>query len=150
MALCLRMIQIFVLLGAASAAVADCVTPKRFTDADLQVLKKSAGESIVYLWSPYMPLSVRGRDEALELGKKLGIATIIPVLDPNRRICHEAAGRFADPVFDSKELAEARALNHFPTLVYLRHGRIVGQIPGYDQPEKFIHHVEELRKRSAP
>lgn len=134
---------------AGAAKSVECVKSSRFTDADLAALKKENREFVVYIWSPYMPLSSKGREEIAGLAKELKIPRVVTVLDPSGRICHEKTGPLADPTFDSKELIDARAMNHFPTMVYVRDGKLAAIVPGYDDPIKFKKRIQDLRKRSG-
>lgn len=154
---CLKWIQILMLLLAPSAfakKTADkapaCEKPAHFRDADLNALKKKFDEFVIYIWSPYMPLSAEGRRHIEAWAKEIQIPSTVTVLDPSQRICHEKAGELADPSFDSKELIEARALNHYPTMVYYRKGVLRAMVPGFDDAEKFKKRIADLRKGSAP
>ncbi|MBX2994305.1 MAG: hypothetical protein KF681_05775 [Bdellovibrionaceae bacterium] len=152
---CLKLIQILMLLAAPSALAkkkmdptSACEKPAHFRDADLDALKKKHDEFIIYIWSPYMPLSVEGRRHIETWAQEIQIPATVTVLDPSQRICHEKTGALADPSFDSKELIEARALNHYPTMVYYRKGVLKAMVPGFDDAEKFKNRIADLRKGS--
>jgi hypothetical protein len=144
----LILIQLMIGLSVLSAGAADCAKVTSFKDQDLEALKKQYAEFVVYIWSPYMPLSAIGRNEIEAAAKDLKIAHVANVLDPSPRLCHEASGPLADPSFNSQELIKARALNHYPTMVYFQKGEIKAVVPGYDDPAKFKNRIEILRQGS--
>jgi thiol-disulfide isomerase/thioredoxin len=132
-----------------SDPTSDCVTPKKFTDKDYDELKAQNPEFLIYFWTPFMPLSVRGRKEIEALAKRNNIPKVVGVLDFSKRVCHKSSGIFADPSFDSKELAKNHALNHFPTILYVRNSQIAAQLPGYDLPEKFAERIKKIREKDV-
>jgi len=125
----------------------ECATAKKFTDQDFDELKAQNPEFLIYFWTPFMPLSVRGRNEIEALAKKNNIPKVVSVLDFSKRICHKSTGIFADPAFDSKELAGNHVLNHFPTILYIRNSQVAAQLPGYDLPEKFAARIKTIREK---
>ena len=144
----LILIHLAILLSALSASATDCAKGTSFQDHELEALKKTHAEFVVYIWSPYMPLSAIGRNEIDSAAKDLKISHVVKILDPSPRICHESSGPLADPSFNSQELIKARALNHYPTMVYFQKGEIKAVVPGYDDPAKFKNRIEILRQGS--
>lgn len=112
--------------------------------ADLAAAKQGA---LIYLWTPQMPLSVRGLTEASRIAARMKLA-FIPVLDgsfPQSELSSLKADRQLSRPYRidaTIELGARQMRLHFPsTLVYSR-GRFSPVYPGYwDDPlsyERFI------------
>lgn len=127
-----------------------------FTDADLvETLSSrlSNGKGIIYLWSPHMPLSIKGVKEMESIAKNLNIA-FFPLLDPyadielatsqvrKMQLSNSALRKLA-----SESLALGGAANHFPTQMVFRSGKIENiPRPGYIYPPTAKKYVEDLIK----
>jgi hypothetical protein len=113
-----------------------------FTDQMLETEIKNNKAGIIYGWSPMMPLSIIGYNEAKSVAKKMKL-DFIPVLDP--MVDLEAAKTAINDYkikegirkVGSVELLE-RGLNlHYPSILFFSQGKMVGSLlPGYwDNPK---------------
>lgn len=125
--------------GQEAATIAD-----GWTDQDLsQLLKTSAKNGrrgFIYVWSPNMPLALRGFPEAQKIAKSLNL-DFIAVRDPH------SSAKFAQMIvtkrgfpksamrpLDSSEVIATGAINHFPAIVLFEEGRLHSRArPGYDE-----------------
>jgi hypothetical protein len=119
-----------------------------FTDKDLEALLTSKRPTLIYVWSPMMPISVMNLGEAEKEAKQLGL-DFLPLLDPTApdgavkelmrdgKINPAATRRLA-----SIELVQRDAIIHFPTTLSASRGRLSPIYPGmWEQPaylEKFL------------
>ena len=122
------------------------------TDADLDRFIATSPALAVYLWSPHMPLSVDGLQQASLASTRLGFA-FLPVLDPRAdrsyaaRVAREAglppgATRRAASV----ELAFRDMLVHAPSLLLYVEGRAAGPaVPGYRDAAGYERVIREQR-----
>ncbi len=137
--------QLKVIPGGEGAKVAGDI----LSDAALEKRISAPGaKGIVYAWSPHMPLSVQGLEEARQLADQLHLQ-FLPVLDPaaDLGLARSVArshhwGNEALRQNHSIELL-ARGTNlHYPALVVFAHGKLVnGMYPGWGPPanvEKYI------------
>ena len=129
-------------------------TAHSFTDARLRALLQTHARGLIYVWSPRMPLSVRGLGEARAAAASLGIAFTAIVADADmagsrgvtettvarggaetRRTAGVDAGGFDDrdaQTLDALELVYRNGAQHYPSAVFYRDGKIVDvAIPGY-------------------
>ena len=100
-----------------------------FKDSDLQVRLTDKRPGVIYLWSPFMPLSVMGRDEIYEVAAALDL-DLVTLVDPLA-----LKGSTPDQIFGSSVLSELGMLDHYPALVLYADGRILEQtlVHGYEQ-----------------
>jgi hypothetical protein len=108
-----------------------------FTDADLEKAISGDSQALIYVWSPHMPLSVKGFPEAQGVAKKLGIK-FIPVLDPEAdaktvtaTIKKHSLPANAARREDSVELAARQVNLHFPSTLVVSHGKFSRLYPGH-------------------
>ena len=132
-----------------TSAMAD---PTPFDDTNLQHLKGTGQAGIVYLWTPYMPLSILGLSEAEEVANRLDM-DFTAVLDP-------ASGRewsfletqedlkpYSRHYMSSFELLDLGVLNHFPAVVIYRDGEIIPTvIHGYEEPQGLETYIIQILK----
>ncbi len=124
-----------------------------FTDARLRALEAKGNEALLLSWSPHMPLSVRGLDEAFARAKISG-TVLVPLLDPGsnlelaRRIAREKGWlASALAVNESSELLERGFRVHAPSYQYLRQGKLLGPaLPGYKTEKQLSRFRESLEK----
>lgn len=126
---------------------------KKWTDHDLsQTLKASAKNGkrgMIYVWSPNMPLALRGLPEARSIAKSLNM-DFIAVRDPHssaafaRQIVEKRAfPAYALRALESDEIFATGALDHFPSVVLFEGGRLHPRArPGYDEPAKLRAYLE--------
>ena len=108
------------------------------TDADLEHHAARSRRFVVYLWSPHMPLSVDGLQQARRASKRLGVE-LLPVLHPHadqsyaERVAREAAlPPGATRRAASVELTFRDLLIHAPSMLLYVDGRPAGPaVPGY-------------------
>ena len=101
-----------------------------FTDADLQKLQKEQASALIYVWSPQMPLSLRGYAEAKKVAEKHRLR-FLPVLDPSASAeeSGQEARRLRMPAsalkrVNSIELAERGVTLHYPATVVFHRGKL--------------------------
>jgi hypothetical protein len=108
-----------------------------YTDEMLKTALGKGGSGIVYAWSPQMPLSVWGFNEAKAMAKKLKM-DFVPVLDPGAdpatatQLSKEKHLANSLHQITSVELMERGMNLHYPSILVFKNGKIVGSlIPGY-------------------
>lgn len=110
-----------------------------FTDQSLRESIAQHDRGMIYVWSPGMPLSVDGIQEARAAANALGIAFTAVVADAgddDPALRHVAA---ADArAMESLELVYRNAAVHYPAVVLYRSGAMVDAvIPGYRNRETY-------------
>lgn len=100
-----------------------------FTDQDLNDVLQTNETGIIYMWSPYMPLSVIGREDILKIGKKMNLNVTL-VVDPLATQTDTP-----DPLMRSHALMEFGVLDHYPAIVLHKDGQLVEDviIHGYEK-----------------
>lgn len=120
-----------------------------FRDQDLRAALRGKKSGLVYIWSPYMPYSLRGLPEAKKLAQAKGLDFIV-ACDPAAR-----SGAKKDAIKKNSWPKEyARTLRsvdlmmrgmsiHYPALiVYKNHGFVSPMLPGYEAPEMLERFVD--------
>lgn len=118
-----------------------------FTDRDLEKILnsslKSKSQGLIYVWSPHMPLSVRGVKEVEKLAKEKKWALTI-LRDPyaNKVVADKVASREKFPKnylrrMESRTLLQREMSLHYPSLIAFRSGHLSpGVRGGYDDPKR--------------
>jgi hypothetical protein len=108
-------------------------SPEEFGDEDLSRLLRSTASGMIYIWSPRMPLAVRGIAEARAAARELGIAFTALATDAANE---DTSSRHAPPsgtrLLESVDLVYRGATLHYPSAIFYRNGAIDPRtIPGY-------------------
>lgn len=122
-----------------------------FDDKNLENLLKEKPNSILFIWSPHMSLSLKSVKELTTAATELGLP-ITYVMDPlaDQALAKSLAlknnlGPGALRRIDSFDLSMRNAQIHFPTLVVFRDGKICEGIQrGYRESFKFRAIITEL------
>ena len=120
-----------------------------FDDAALEKIRASGTPTIVYAWSPHMPLSVAGLKELRSVAGASGV-DVIAVLDPQaslalaERTARDAGfGRDVLEPIASTELLMRGLTLHYPASTLIR-GREIGVVRrGFDPAESWKRHLAE-------
>jgi hypothetical protein len=115
-----------------------------FTDQTLAELSQKSPDGILYIWSPYMALSLKAVAELKVAADEVGLP-ITYAMDP---FASEEDARNAVKMFDlpksamkrvdSMELSMRNALIHYPALMVLKEGKICKKVQrGYRTADKF-------------
>ena len=112
-----------------------------FADKNLQHLLSKGSAGIIYIWSPHMPLSIKGLVEISALAKRLKMDLTI-LMDPNasqdsglRAVKRNHLDSTAIIKVGASELIQRSSLFHFPSYVFYKDGKIFGDARlGYDEP----------------
>jgi hypothetical protein len=111
-----------------------------FTDERLRDLVQQTSDGVIYVWSPGMPLSVKGLNEAKAAAESLGIAFTAVVADA--RVGElEVSGVDAkyQQTLNSFELVYRNATIHYPTAIFYHSGKLIGSaIPGYKTSSAYV------------
>src|SRR5262245_58989524 len=108
-----------------------------FTDDDLRALVHDTEAGMIYLWSPGMPLSIRGLEEARAAAKILGIAFTAVVADATPAEMHGVDASIARSM-SAIDLVYRNATIHYPSITFYQHGALLGSaIPGYKQRDTY-------------
>ena len=141
-----------VVLLATALAVAGC-SRATFTDADLAALRQSAERTVVYVWSPHMPLSVDGYEEIAAAAAEHELA-LVPLLfsESDRDFAVREAARVGIPrdglrEVDSDELRSRNALVHAPTMIVFDERGVSPALPGYRNAEGYADFIREFLER---
>jgi hypothetical protein len=115
-------------------------TAGAFTDASLRAVLEHTTAGMIYVWSPRMPLSVRGIAEAHAAARSLGIAFTAIVADAAES---ELRSENVDTAFEhslnSLELMYRNAALHYPTVTFYRGGSLLGSaVPGYKTRDAYV------------
>lgn len=116
-----------------------------FTDFSLVQLvknsKKKKSSGVIFLWSPYMSVSLRGLKEIKPVADSLGLR-IIPILDPraDRKTAQDALKKFRIQDVPLRKLASQdlyrRGMTlHYPTMLFFTNGKLY-PAPRYGYHEK--------------
>ena len=130
-----------------------------FTDASLDSLMRANARGLVYVWSPRMPLSVKGLTEARAAARTMGIPFTAVVAETNDTELRELTTRLPNVVttadqqrMESLELVYRNATIHYPATLFYRDGRIVdGVFAGYKNREAMAKYgAEQFAKLPDP
>ncbi len=114
-----------------------------FTDASLDSLMHANARGMVYIWSPRMPLSLKGLSEARAAALAMRIPFTAVVAEANdeelREISASGAITRADKQrMQSLELVYRNGTIHYPSALFYRDGRIIdGVYPGYKNRDTY-------------
>jgi hypothetical protein len=131
---------------------------ERFTDGDLERLKRSGTSALIYLWSPHMPLSIRGFADAQASAHRHGLQ-FEPILDPQAEAAVTARALKQNPAIPSRarrraisiELLERGAHLHYPATLVFHRGKVGRMLPGlWDSPEVLEKHVRASLQEASP
>ncbi|MDG0816808.1 hypothetical protein [Bdellovibrio svalbardensis] len=116
-----------------------------FSNADLESTLRSGevDNVMIFTWSPHMPLSIKGLDEAIQFTKSNKIKLIV-VLDPNCdfSLAQKVAFKHQWPdtylkTIQSSKLIERGLRVHYPSYLLIKHGSFSGPTtPGYKSKEE--------------
>jgi hypothetical protein len=111
-----------------------CWAQPKFTDDDFHHLLSEHQAGIIYLWSPFMPLSSLGRDEIGPIAEELSV-NLTTLLDPYADSCPTA-----DPLMDSQKLMSLGMLDHYPAVALYKNGHLIEDVLvlGYEKPKTLI------------
>jgi|GEM_PF-4901318 len=124
-----------------------------FTDNQLGALARSGTKTMLFLWSPHMPLSVKAYPQAEAIARKLEVQ-FIPLLDPEADE-HDAratakASQFPAAALrrpESIELVFRGMFQHYPSTLILSGGKFSHNYPGiWTKPEILEGFVRENLK----
>jgi len=130
-----------------------------FTDASLDSLMRANARGLVYVWSPRMPLSLKGLPEARAAARMMGIPFTAVVAETNDAELRELTTRLPNVIasadqqrMESLELVYRNATIHYPTALFYRDGRIVdGVFAGYKDRASFVKYgAEQFAKLPDP
>jgi len=104
-----------------------------FTDDALRTLLRSEPRGLIYVWSPGMPLSLRGLAQAEAAARHLGVAFTAVLADAQPG---EADSLRVDTAYkqtlESVELVYRDATIHYPAVLFYQDGVVLGgAVPGY-------------------
>jgi hypothetical protein len=120
-----------------------------FTDDDLRALVRANAAGMIYVWSPGMPLSIRGLEEARAAAKALGVAFTAVVADATPaelRGVDASIGRSMSAL----DLVYRNATIHYPSITFYQHGALLGSaIPGYKQRDTYAQLAREAFARPS-
>jgi|GEM_PF-1863571 len=110
------------------------------TDTRLDSLLRVNPRGMIYVWSPRMPLSVSGLEQARRAARDLGIAFIAVVAEAtDADLRTVAVGAEFTMRMESLELVYHNATIHYPSALFYDAGRIVdGVFPGYKNVETYV------------
>lgn len=100
-----------------------------FTDVELAQTLQSHDRGMIYVWSPLMPLSIQGLEEARRVATEMGLGFTAVVDAQSASLVPQADS------LESNRLLELGVLNHFPTVAVYEAGALSRHlIPGYEVP----------------
>lgn len=116
-----------------------------FTDEQLAVTVSANRRGMIYVWSPRMPLSVKGLETARASAAKLGIAFTAVVAETNDAELRSLAVDSRDTQrMESIELVYRNATIHYPAAVFYADGKIIdGAFPGYKETDTYVRYARE-------
>ncbi|MEP6780919.1 MAG: hypothetical protein ABJC26_13575 [Gemmatimonadaceae bacterium] len=115
-----------------------------FTDAALDSLIHRNDRGMVYVWSPGMPLSVKGLTEAKATAAKLGIAFTAIVAEAAANDIAATIAKVDTRDMQSLELVYRNATIHYPSVLFYANHKIVdGVIPGYRNRDTYTTFAKE-------
>lgn len=116
-----------------------------FTDASLDSLMAANNRGMIYVWSPRMPLSVKGLVEARAAAKTLGVTFTALAAESSDDDLNASAASVADRQrMESLELVYRNATIHYPSMLLYDNGRIIdGVYPGYKNRATFAQYARE-------
>lgn len=104
-----------------------------FTDVTLDSLLTASNRGMIYIWSPRMPLSLKGLAEARAAAQSMGIAFTALAAEATAEDLRASDVSYADKQhFESLELVYRNATIHYPSLLLYDNSRLIdGVFPGY-------------------
>ncbi len=130
---------LFALPGCSSLTKKGSLQPGRdlFTDVDLKNYLQKNASGIIYVFSPRMPLSLLGLEEARGTALSHGVS-FLALLDPMETNSQSSKDpRYNHiPILASKELIRRNATQHFPAKLFYKDQKLTGSFnPGYETPD---------------
>lgn len=110
-------------------------------------LKKMMGQKrgLIYLWSPNMPLSVRGIKQIEKAARDLKLKLIVIMDEKARRVAHLDIEQKYQVQASSFELKMRNAYLHFPTLLAFDKGVIKNKIKyGYENTSGYKNNIKDI------
>jgi hypothetical protein len=124
-----------------------------FTDDRLRSLLERTRDGVIYVWSPGMPLSVLGLNEARAAAESLGIAftAVVAEAQPSELRVLSVDTSYLQTL-NSFELVYRDATIHYPTAIFYRSGSLLGSaIPGFKRRDTYVAFArDEFAKASRP
>ena len=109
-----------------------------FNDEDLSILLEKQQAGIIYVWSPFMPLSIIGREEIIDISHNLGVPAKLLVGYPEGQ-------NISDDEVTSESLLTMGVFDHFPALLVYVNGKLLKTIiHGYEAPESLEFMIKKL------
>jgi hypothetical protein len=127
-------------------------TAHAFTDEALRATLAAHPRGMIYVWSPGMPLSVRGLAEAKAVATSLGIAFTAVVADAREGELEIVRPDPADArTLDALELVYRDATVHYPTALFYADGKPLGTaVPGYKSRDTYAALARERFAGATP
>lgn len=94
----------------------------KFTDDDLKHLVAKQRTGLIYLWSPFMPLSAQGRKEIGTVADELDVP-VTTIIDPLADPAHTT-----DPLMASHILMNFGMLDHYPAIAFYKSGHLIEDV----------------------
>ena len=121
-----------------------------FTDRDLASFLARSPRSLVYLWSPHLPLSVEGYEQASRAAEARGlgfVALVHPSADGD--FVERAADDAGIPTAARRRLASVELLFrdlavHAPSLLVFVDGHAESPLPGYRSAAGYLEYLDAL------
>ena len=112
---------------------------KAFTDGSLREIVARNRAGIIYVWSPGMPLSITGLNEAKAAAKSLDVAFTAVVADARPlELEHSGVDTAYQHSLNSIDLVYRDATIHYPSILFYRDGSLLGSaIPGYKRRDTY-------------
>lgn len=116
-----------------------------FTDESLDSLLTTNNRGLIYVWSPRMPLSIKGLTEARAAAKSMGIAfTALSAESIDADFDALAIPAVDRMRMESIELVYRNATIHYPSVLLYDNSRIVdGVFPGYKSRDTYVSFARE-------
>lgn len=126
-------------------------TANAFTDDKLRELIARTRDGVIYVWSPGMPLSVRGLVEAKAAADSLRVAFTAIVADAHPLELHDSRVDTAyQHSLNSLDLVYRDATLHYPSIIFYGDGALLGSaIPGYKPRETYVALARDAFKTPA-
>lgn len=114
------------------------------TDARLDSIVRTNKRGMVYVWSPRMPLSIIGLEQARQAAAQLKVAFTAIVAETNdEELRTISVSREFTTRMESLELVYRNANIHYPSALFYDEGRIVdGAFPGYKNVATYVMFAE--------
>ena len=117
-----------------------------FTDSDLKQLMEKNDHGIIYVWSPNVPLTWKGKKEAKKIAQEAGMS-FTDLVDPYGK--SPIMKYVPEKVVKSQKLLSLGILEHFPAIIIYKNKKVFKRvIHGHETRLHLLNLIKEVEEIS--